>query len=383
MIVLLSLVMPDRKCHTYVCAPSSISRAGHTPKEPPWHPRARHTGIVAQGTDEQVSGPSASAWHPWQSGSGPGREGAGPAWPSGSCEGSLTPLRGVARQRARTGVRLKRVLGSWPRGGEGEAKESSPSEQNVQDPGPQLDRELLARRHVILPHAPGVRPVFMAFCIELTGWPDKGLPSRLLEGFPLAGQLEPSGVLLPIVPKCHGNGGPPDKGEGLLGQAAAEIVDSIEADRRPAKNSVDEVYEGTAGPLVDRQAIDDQFCQGDWRPLPRHVVWQGIKRRPIDGGEHSGTNSFTCMGERIACIAPEFAVVLARSLAFRLFRQCDEQTLWFLPIMSLEDLVEELSSALSRPCACRVGSSGCARPTRRPAAVQPVEGLAVWVGLYW
>ena len=43
------------------------------------------------------------------------------------------------------------------------------------------------------------------------------------------------------------------------------------------------------------------------------------------------------MAETIVCIAPEFALILARSLALRLFNQCGDLPLWFVPKMSLKD----------------------------------------------
>ena len=100
---------------------------------------------------------------------------------------------------------------------------------------------------------------------------------------------------------------------------------------------MDEFRERTSAPLMNRRVMNEQFSQGKWRPLPRHAVQQGAKWRPNDDGERSGTNALTIVGEAIVCIAPGFALILARFLTRRLHRQCGELPPWLLPIMCLED----------------------------------------------
>ena len=177
-----------------------------------------------------------------------------------------------------------------------------------------FDRELLARRRLTLPKVPGVRQVYMAFCVELMQWSDKGLPQHRPEVFPPAGELQESGVLLPTLPKNPGKGVAPGDSQVLLGQSAVECVDSLEADHRPPTNAEeiwqaaqDEVQEGTAEPLRTREAMDEHFGAGKWRPLPRHVIWHSTKWRPIDEGKRSGINSMNTIEETIVCVAPGFA----------------------------------------------------------------------------
>ena len=82
-----------------------------------------------------------------------------------------------------------------------------------------------------------------------------------------------------------------------MGQSAIDFVDTIEKGRRPVENAEEiwsatmgDIREGTAASLQDRQATDEQYGKGSWRPLPRHVIWQGIatdRRREAPGQERA------------------------------------------------------------------------------------------------
>ena len=107
-----------------------------------------------------------------------------------------------------------------------------------------LDQELLSRRHLVLPNAPWLRPVYVAFCVELTQWPDRDLLFRLLDGFPLAGPLPESDVLLPTPSKDPGKGGSPAADEEFLGPAALAYIGDLESGRR-APTSAAEIGQAT------------------------------------------------------------------------------------------------------------------------------------------
>ena len=130
----------------------------------------------------------------------------------------------------------------------------------------------------------------------------------------------------------------------FFGSAAQTFVDELESDRRlpPHAEQVweatqKEIHEGTAGPLLTRADMDSHFGVGQWRPLPRHVVWQTEKWRPIDDGKRAHTNALTTMHETIVCIPPEFAPLTIRSLACALHDTLGDIPSWFQPVLSTED----------------------------------------------
>ena len=174
-------------------------------------------------------------------------------------------------------------------------------------------------------------------------WPGLDFPRRLLEGSPLAGRLEPSQVLLPIEPECQGKGEALSEGVELMGQSATDFIDTIEKDRRPAKNT-EEAWSATMHEVREGQSSDH---------APRHVVWQGAKWRPIVDEKRLGTNAL--------CIPPELTLIFARSRTMRLHKMCGHIPYWLMPTSSLVQ-------GPCRPC----GGSGQRAPVR-PAVVQPVE----------
>eukprot|EP00972_Heterocapsa_arctica_P106486 15685528-Heterocapsa_arctica.AAC.1 len=60
--------------------------------------------------------------------------------------------------------------------------------------------------------------------------------------------------------------------------------------------------------------MDERFGKGRWRPLPRHMVYQADKARPIDDGRKAGHNSAATMTETIVCQTGEFLALALRSL---------------------------------------------------------------------
>ena len=132
-------------------------------------------------------------------------------------------------------------------------------------------------------------PFTPLFWLPLMRWPDRGLPAHLADGFELAGPLPESGVLKPILPTHSGKGFGPTEDEALLGDSTAQFVSTLEHDRRRGKlcqeiwdATSQEISEGMAGPLLSKEQMGQKFGVGQWRPLPRHLVWQLHKWRPID-----------------------------------------------------------------------------------------------------
>ncbi|CAK0873242.1 unnamed protein product, partial [Prorocentrum cordatum] len=207
-----------------------------------------------------------------------------------------------------------------------------------------LDEFSLRLRHTYLDSAPGVRPVYCAFLVVLTGWPDVGLPAGLAQGFELAGEVPASTVLRPIQPKPVGKGPLAGEEEQLLGESAWHCVNSVEAQTIPSKQAPtiydltqDEIKVGIADPLLDRAAMDRRFGVGGWRPLIRHCLWQSGKWRPIDDGKRSRTNALSSIAETVVCIPPEFVLILLRALAVAFASRTGGVPAWFVPVVSTED----------------------------------------------
>jgi len=184
-----------------------------------------------------------------------------------------------------------------------------------------LDDYLRKRRPVALDNAPGAAPMFVAVMVILMRWPDEGLPQRLATGFELAGVIDPAGVFRPCDPKPVGHPIQFEPGTELLGPSAVHFVDELEATTKlvPEAQTIfdlteEEVREGLAEPMQDRHGMDRRFGRGRWRPLPRHVIWQSGKWRPIDDGRRSFTNALTTVSESTVCIPPEFLLLLLRRL---------------------------------------------------------------------
>ena len=183
-----------------------------------------------------------------------------------------------------------------------------------------LERHALAARPK---HTVGeMSPTFVAFFVALFDWADKGLPMKLVEGFEISGDLEPSFVHHAVEHQLQD--GASARRE-LLGANAIDYVDKLEHQLQPhsdaekiQEETLKEVANGLAGPAQDRTHVDSIYGRGRWRPLPRHVIEQGGKYRPIDDGRRAGHNSAASMRETITCQTSEFVVLAAKSLIHRL-----------------------------------------------------------------
>ena len=176
-----------------------------------------------------------------------------------------------------------------------------------------LDEAFLAIRHC--KHVAGMKPVWAAVMIVLLDWPDTWLPWKLIFGFEIAGRIHSSGVLRPVESTKHGE----LEREDLLGEAAVKYVDELERDKRTHQSASEileateqEIKLGLLGPLRRREHFDEKFGKGRWRPLPRHVIFQNEKWRPIDDGKANSLNIAAHMSETIVNQGTEFIAMVAK-----------------------------------------------------------------------
>ena len=71
-----------------------------------------------------------------------------------------------------------------------------------------------------------------------------------------------------------------------------------------AAETAEEVKLGLAGPAHTRDYFDRQYGRGNWRSIPRHIVHQADKDRPIDDGH---TALMIACGRGRATVARMFA----------------------------------------------------------------------------
>ena len=194
-------------------------------------------------------------------------------------------------------------------------------------------------------HVPGFRPVFIAFLLEGMKWPDRSLPWDLVQGVELVGTLHSSNIFR------HVSNDPSPVQEALaanfLGKAASDYVDDLESDRRVSpmsaeiwKETMKEVELGLCGEPVTRDVLDAKFGRGNWRPLPRHIIAQGDKLRPIDDGKRSSHNDATLASETILCCRPSVIAAAALEYTRELSALSADNTLpeWFGLVAGTEDL---------------------------------------------
>ena len=174
----------------------------------------------------------------------------------------------------------------------------------------------------------------MAAFIHLLGWRGRTLPWALVAGFEVVGDIPPSGVHRPLEPTTIGQSHQPsdpnahtshhDLRRQLLGQNAIDYVNQLEAKYAPHEHAEEilevtqkEIDLGLARPLETREGIDAVFGPGEWRPLPRHVIHQHGKSRPIDDAKASSHNSHTRCSEAIVCSSAEWPTLITREVLRR------------------------------------------------------------------
>eukprot|EP00973_Karenia_brevis_P091845 12409447-Karenia_brevis.AAC.1 len=133
----------------------------------------------------------------------------------------------------------------------------------------------------------GQPAVSLAVVIILLEWPDKSLPWDLVNGFQLTGHLQRSGIFRSVPCETYGSSSQ------LLGDDAISYVDALCSVRRPHQHAVhlleavaEEQQLGLCSEAHTRSQVDQLFGAGGWRPMPRHIISQGSKWRPIDDGKH-------------------------------------------------------------------------------------------------
>ena len=198
------------------------------------------------------------------------------------------------------------------------------------------DAWLLAQRPVH--HVPGMRPLFSALMASILRWPDRTVSRCLVRGFEVVDQIEPSLLYRNIEPK-------PVPDEPFLGPPAAAFVDALEADGRvhpQAQTILDETVKeqdlGLVGPFLSRAQCDEKWGVGRWRPVPRHVVYQDGKYRPIDDGRAGGHNRHTIMSETIVVVRPDLPLRLSIILFDLAMRLLGLIPAWLQMVLGTEDM---------------------------------------------
>ena len=162
------------------------------------------------------------------------------------------------------------------------------------------------------------RPGLMAFLTSLLRWPDWQQPRHLLQGYPIVGELEPSGIFRSITAR-----------EGLplqewLGPPAEAAIYRIE--RSPPPRFAERILEATkqeqdkgyCSPFFTKADLDKKFGRGCWRPLERFLLQQHNKDRVIDNARKTLHNCSTSMWETILTISLDFVPAVVRQLCQRM-----------------------------------------------------------------
>ena len=157
------------------------------------------------------------------------------------------------------------------------------------------------------------RPAFVSCLTALLRWPDTEHGRHLLLGYPIVGEVAPSGVFREVTQtdKCQV--------DSWLGDPAAEAVDALVRSKPPKhadailKITQEEQRKGFCGPLVSRATMDNLYGRGGWKPLERFLIVQSCgKQRVIDNGRKTGHNRHTILSETISTTSVDFIASTAR-----------------------------------------------------------------------
>ena len=198
------------------------------------------------------------------------------------------------------------------------------------------DRHLLSLRHT--QHVKGMRPLFTAFVESGLRWPDRGHPKRLVSGFEIVEDVPSSGLFRPIEEP------PPtpldsESNEAYINALLQDLRIHPEAERIFAE-TVKEQQLGLASQFLSKHDLDAMFGVGQWRPIPRHIILQHGKWRPIDDAKVSLHNSGTRMFETIVNQRPDFLAVTSKYYFQVLTQFLNGKPLppWFHLVAGTEDL---------------------------------------------
>eukprot|EP00971_Amphidinium_carterae_P080182 1586754-Amphidinium_carterae.1 len=175
-------------------------------------------------------------------------------------------------------------------------------------------------------------------------WPDWELPERFVRGFRLSGYIAPSN-LFTTLPYREGR-----PAEDLLGAEADTWNQLLTNERRSAdtteligSGTLKEQYKGIVDPPLTKKQMDRRFGKGQWRALPRRLLWQEShnKHRMIDNARTSEHNMGTLVTETIFTTPLDVTVQVLRCLRER-FQQPLSGPLQ--PFLSSEDLKDAYRS---------------------------------------
>ncbi|CAE8635341.1 unnamed protein product, partial [Polarella glacialis] len=200
----------------------------------------------------------------------------------------------------------------------------------------QADEYCLGLRPV--QHVVGMRPVFLAVTGAILRWPDRTLPSKLIFGFEVIGNIQPSGIFRKIEPEAQ-------PAVAFLGPAAIDFVQTLMKDKRIHSlaeiihaETVKERELGLAGPEMTKEECDRKWGRGRWRPIPRHVTHQNGKDRPIDDGKAGGHNEASVMEETIVVQRPDLPATIGAELRKLVLAIWGHIPWWFKVVAGTDDL---------------------------------------------
>ncbi len=136
-----------------------------------------------------------------------------------------------------------------------------------------------------------IHVALIAILTWVCGWPDHGLARRFIEGFPLLGRAESTGIF--VEKECA----EPVSRAQILADSEAMLA-ALRTDR--ASDEAEFLWEsccqehasGWAAAFGGQHDMDAQFGRRQWAPIPSFVVCQaGGKRRRVDNARRFGHNS--------------------------------------------------------------------------------------------
>ena len=219
--------------------------------------------------------------------------------------------------------------------------------------------DVWALKHRPTRHCDGWAPVLTAAFVHVLGWRDRDLPWALVAGFHIVGDIPPSGIHRPLVQESTpgpGTSRPPtgqtrndELRRELLGDNAVNYINKLESNLKIHENA-DDILEATAKEIdlglarrfETRDEVDAIFGVGQWRPLPRHVVHQHGKFRPIDNAKASAHNMHTECSEAIVCSSAEWPAVVTKAILLQIAVLTREEDAcpppWLLPQTGTADM---------------------------------------------
>ena len=186
------------------------------------------------------------------------------------------------------------------------------------------------------------RPVFLTVMASLIRWPDLAQGQQLLLGYPIVGDIPPSGVFRSVASETC-----PELSDWL--SEAASVVDRLV--RSPPgrfaaeilATTQDEIEKGFCSPLQARAVMDSKFGYGRWRPMERFLIKQPDgKLRVIDNCRKTLHNLHTSLHETITTVHLDFIAAVAaqmlRSLEYTLSDEAGSSHQWLRLRVGTDDL---------------------------------------------